>query len=303
MIGEEPKTSDPELAAKRAIDEAVATLRSLAEGVQSRPPPRPAPDAHPDGLPADERPAPRADLPVRPPLEARLRDGFHRLGLVLAVACLAAAGVLLLASPDLAEARGDIRRVVPLLVAAAAVYLLCRSMAWVALGFIGEPAQQDRAIAGAGKGATAATAALHPRAGPKGFGGWLWFPAVAAAFAPIAIVQGLYSLAANFHEVMNRSLEARAFLLALAVISVGFLIGWLYALVLMARRRRRFPRVYIALTLWSLAVFAVSWLITALYFEYFDGAEFLKTGAEELARLIWIPYLLRSRRVRNTFVN
>ncbi len=300
MIGEEPpKTSDPELAAKRAIDEAVATLRSLAEGVQSRPPPRPEAETRVGAVSRDERAASRADLPARPPLQTRLRDGFHRLGLVLAVACLAIAGVVLLASSDPAEGRADVWRAVPLLVGAAAVYLLCRSMAWVALGFIGEPARGDAAIS---RAAGEATAWSRGRPGQKGFGGWLWFPAIAAAFTPIAIVQGLYSLAANFHEVMNRSLEARAFLFALAVISIGFLIGWLYALVLMVRRRLRFPRLYIALTLSSLAVFAVSWLVTALYFAFFDWAEFLKTGAEELARAVWIPYLLRSRRVRSTFV-
>jgi hypothetical protein len=301
VIGEEPpKTSDPEVAAKRAIDEAVATLRSLAEGVQSRPPPRPAADTRPDEVSPDQRVAPSAELPARPPLQTRLRDGFHRLGLVLAVACLAIAGGMLLAASDPAEGRADLWRAVPLLVAAGAVYLLCRSMAWVALGFIGEPARGD---AGRARAAEDGTAPLRARPGPRGFGGWLWFPAIAAAFAPIAILQGLYSLAANFHEVTNRSPEARAFLFALAVISIGFLIGWLYALVLMARRRRRFPRLYISLTLLSLALFAVSWVVTALYFEYFDWAEFLKTSAEELARLIWIPYLLRSRRVRNTFVN
>ena len=299
MIGEEPpKTSDPELAAKRAIDDAVATLRSLAEGVQSRPPARPAAEIR-DGVPRHEKAASEEAVLARPPLQSRLREGFHRLGLVLALTCAAIAGIVLLASSDLAQGQLDLRRALPLLGAAAAVYLLCRSMAWVALGFIGETGQDDVTVS---RGAGDETVSAHPR-GLKGIGGWLWFPIIAAAVAPVATLHSLYSLAGNFSEIMNRPLDARAFVLLLAVVSIGFLIGWLYALVLLVRRRRRFPRLYIVLTLWSLAVFTIAWLITTLYFESFELAEFLKTGAQELARAIWIPYLLLSRRVRNTFVN
>ena len=298
MIGEEaPKTSDPEVAAKRAIDEAVATLRSLAEGVQSRPPPRQEAESRVEGFSRGERAVSEKSVPTGPPLQVRLREGFHRLGLVLALTC-AATGVALLASSDLAAF--DIRRALPLVLAAAAIYLLCRSMTWVALGFIGEPGRGHATVSHLAREETGSS---HPRPGLKGIGGWLWFPIIAAVFAPIAIAWGLYSLAANFHEVMNRSLEAKAFLSFLAIVSAAFLIGWLYALVLMVRRRRRFPRLYVVLSLWSLALFTASWLITTLYFEYFDWTEFLKTGGEELARAIWIPYMLRSRRVRNTFVN
>jgi hypothetical protein len=297
VIGEEPpKTSDPELAAKRAIDEAVATLRSLAEGVQSRPPARPQAETRMEGFSSDERAASEEAFMAWPPVEARLREGFHRLGLVLALACAAAAGVVLLASSDFSGGQVDIRRALPLLLAAGAVYLLCQSMAWVALGFIGEPEQRDDTAA---SGET--TSHLRPHL--KGIGGWLWFPVLATAFTPIAILERLYSLAASFHEVMNRPLEARAFLLLLAVIGIGFLIAWLYALVLMVRRHRRFPRLYVVLSLWSLALFTIGSLIATLYFDAFGWADFLKGGAEELARVIWIPYMLRSRRVRSTFVN
>jgi hypothetical protein len=300
VIAEEPpKTSDPELAAKQAIDEAVATLRSLAEGVQSRPAPRAwSATRLEDSAPREPVPSGEA-FSAQAPLGDRLRNGFHRLGLVLALTMLAANGVMLLAFFDLSENPLDIRRALLLLFAAAAAYLLCRSMAWVALGFAGEPGQGDVA---APRPTREERAAPHARTGPRGFGGWLWFPVIAAVVSPLAIGEGLYSAAANFHAVMQGPFEARAFVLLLALLGLGFLVGWLYALVLMARRSRRFPRLYVALSLGSLALFAAGWLIATRYFGYFDWALFLKTGAGEVARAIWVPYLLASRRVRNTFV-
>jgi len=295
VIGEEPpKTSDPEVAAKRAIDEAVATLRSLAEGVQARPPaePRAAGSSRAAAQAADEA------FLGRPPLEARLREGFHRLGLVLALACAAAGGVVLLASSDLSAGRVDVAWALPLLLGAVAVYLLCQSMAWVALGFIGEPWPAD-AI---GRGAEEATGSSPVRAPSPGIGGWLWFPVLATALTPVAILAGLYSLAADMRAALSWPLEARAFFLVLALVGIAFLIGWFYALALMLLRRRRFPRVYVALSLWSLALVAGGWLVAILHFGFFDWATFLTIGALDVARAVFIPYMLRSRRARGTFV-
>jgi hypothetical protein len=87
--------------------------------------------------------------------------------------------------------------------------------------------------------------------------------------------------------------------------NVGFIVAQVVALFLYFRRSRWFPRLYLAIVITSVPfVFLDAWLVTFVL----PGQPMLDPGtAAELARslaalLIWGPYMLLSKRVKNTFV-
>jgi hypothetical protein len=184
-----------------------------------------------------------------------------------------------------------------LLFAAAALYLLCRSLGWVALGFVGEPERGDaRAFS------NHAGEASPPRPRAKRIGGWLWFPVLTVALLIILGMERVPRTLSALEAALQNPSPQIIFLASGAALGVLFTAAWAYELYLMARRRARARWVYVAISLSSLAVTAAFSLIWIVYLQMPpDGL--LQSAAEELSHVIWIPYVLRSRRVRETFVN
>lgn len=90
------------------------------------------------------QPAPRRDFrivdAVVVPRRSRLRTGFHRLGLLLAVPTgllsFVAFGIAIAGNP--ADPVGAILFGVAIIILAAAIYACCRLLAWVIAGFLGD---------------------------------------------------------------------------------------------------------------------------------------------------------------------
>jgi Protein of unknown function (DUF2569) len=138
--------------------------------------------------------------------------------------------------------------------------------------------------------------------GPKGFGGWLLIPVISTVVMPLFPA---FALAELFEALKTADLAAvpGTFWRFLAL-QLALFIGWLYAIGLMFYRRAAYPRVLIVLMLAIPAVLLVDILAMALAGDTERLAVKLKAlGKALIPCLIWVPYMLVSRRVRNTFAN
>lgn len=150
---------------------------------------------------------------------------------------------------------------------------------------------------------------------PQGLGGWLIIPILGLFLKPIAVAGMLYfdllphfqptvwaTLTTPGHENYHRLLgPLRIFELASSVVLAAAAI---LLLVLCFRRAAVFPTAIIAYYLVSLAALLIDHLVTMQIpgIVAFDGKAFPpETIRQILTTVIWVPYFLLSRRVKNTF--
>jgi hypothetical protein len=152
-------------------------------------------------------------------------------------------------------------------------------------------------------------------AGPQGIGGWLILPLIGLFVFPVRVVISLISdywplfqggvwgnLTTPGSEVYH-PLCAPVIAVEIAF-NAGFLLLDLALLYLLFTKSYRFPKAFIAFALLNLAFIvgdaAVAWQIPAV------AARGLEAPGAEVARAlvlaaVWVPYMLVSKRVRNTF--
>ena len=149
------------------------------------------------------------------------------------------------------------------------------------------------------------TDATAIKAEPKGLGGWMIFPVMGSFLSPVQLALGLpESLnAMTTADFAGASGGFKAFVAAEIIVHIVMLGLWIYAIVLLLGRKSRFPRILIALLAAALAINIADLAIAAGVFNSKLDPQDGKVLARSLVGcLIWIPYMLRSRRVRNTFV-
>ena len=145
-----------------------------------------------------------------------------------------------------------------------------------------------------------------------GIGGWLIPVAIGQIFAPLMLIATL----AQYYSSMDYSLLQRfpvAFLgeAALNVFLFGISV---YAAALFFRHSRRFPTFFIIQMMASFLMLPVNalWVAVTLslytgqptkdFFTGFDGKEIGQAIAILIIGGIWVAYILKSKRVANTFV-
>jgi hypothetical protein len=152
--------------------------------------------------------------------------------------------------------------------------------------------------------------------GPTGLGGWLVLVAIGLVLAPLRILafllqtfvpifsDGTWTVLTTPGSEHYHPLWA-PLLVFEVVVNLAFAFAGLWLLVLFSRRSQNFPRVYVWLALLNIPfIFVDAWLGS---FVLTEEPVFDRATAGELARsivgaAIWVPYMLSSRRVRNTFV-
>lgn len=147
--------------------------------------------------------------------------------------------------------------------------------------------------------------------GARGIGGWLLLPVLGLCLFPFYVA---YSLATDYWPIFApgmwgslttpasqayHPLWAPALLYGIAA-NVAFVAFDLVLLVLLCRKSPRFPKAFIVFALLN---FAFVSSIALLVWHITGAAE---AGVTEVARVavlvaVWVPYLLVSKRVRNTF--
>lgn len=159
--------------------------------------------------------------------------------------------------------------------------------------------------------AAAAVDRSSAAAEPRGIGGWLLFVAFGQV---IGVLQAVGVLGQYYLDPEN--LKAfEQFPLAMTgdlAINAAMLLLTLGTAVLFFARSRHFPRVFI-IELVAMPLFAIMvtlWLAFALSHQFdapfgdllvLERQEAVQFSLGVAAALIWIPYTLKSRRVRNTF--
>ena len=159
------------------------------------------------------------------------------------------------------------------------------------------------------------TAAAIPGSAPSGIGGWLLLLAVGVCLSPIRIgaeiVRGLRPLeAATWHAVTTPGTRAYhplfgPLIVGELVVNVVLLV-WAVALVyLFFTRRRAFPVAMIAFLIArvvaQVADAGVALMIPAAAARM-GPATYGGIASGVLVALVWVPYLIKSRRVELTFV-
>ena len=146
---------------------------------------------------------------------------------------------------------------------------------------------------------TNATEALHTE--PKGIGGWLIFPTLGTLISPLLVLRVVTELAPAFERDLPTGLQI--FLIAEIIFNSCMIIGWIVAAVLLFKHKRSFPSLFITMLIVSFVGPLVDALIAVSIFEAQlapDDYRSLSRGLVSL--LIWAPYMAKSKRVRNTFI-
>lgn len=140
-------------------------------------------------------------------------------------------------------------------------------------------------------------------AGPQGLGGWMILPILGMGISPLLILAGFgphYTLVSS-GALFRLSTALQVFIWIEIVLNLLLIAGWLYALVLCMAWSERFPKTYIAVLAANLGVQVADLMVSAFFGHQLAGEDVLALGRGTLACAIWIPYMLLSRRVRNTF--
>ena len=154
---------------------------------------------------------------------------------------------------------------------------------------------------------------LEPAVGPRGLGGWLVLLAIGLIVQPLrllgALGQDLKALTGDTWRSLTAP-ESPAYhpawgpvILAETLVNAAFLAGSFILLNLFFNKRALFPRAAIVFVLASAGVQLLEVVVGRLLL----GSAVAQAGLDSLAiaavsATIWTTYLLRSRRVANTFV-
>jgi hypothetical protein len=150
----------------------------------------------------------------------------------------------------------------------------------------------------------------------EGLGGWLILVGIGIFVSPLyAIIQAapLYSTMLSNGTWAALTTPGTAYYSALGAsilygevaINIGIILAWVYVAILFFSKKKAFPKWYVGLRLFTLAFILVDAL--AVNFWRPDIPVFDAETTEQLMRalivvLIWVPYILVSKRVKATFV-
>ena len=150
-------------------------------------------------------------------------------------------------------------------------------------------------------------------AGPSGIGGWLFLVAIGLLIAPvrqfIVVLQTMEMIGTEEWTALTTPGSAGYYpgLFALVVgeliANVTFVAAGITLLVLLKRHSRLFPRGYILLTTLNLLFILGDAIIAGRIAADagLDAESSSELGRAILGAAIWVPYMLKSRRVKNTF--
>jgi hypothetical protein len=147
-----------------------------------------------------------------------------------------------------------------------------------------------------------ATVAPATKNEPKGLGGWMIFPTIGTVITPLLYLGGFFQVA----RVMTQetySTPLGVFLTFELVVHIAFAVLAAYTATLLFRRSKDYPRWFIGILAGSTGFLLFDSVIWSIVLNVPLGASETKDLVQSIGGCaIWIPYMMRSRRVANTFV-
>ena len=145
-----------------------------------------------------------------------------------------------------------------------------------------------------------------PSTEPAGISGWLILPAIGTVIAPLWTLKTVVDLlAAVFGPDWDRTAPSiQKLIIGEVVVNTLSAAAWAFVAFLLFKQKKLFPAAFIAMCAFSLfstyfdIIIANS--IVGIRWESGDSTTILKPL---LYAAIWIPYMVLSRRVKNTFIN
>jgi hypothetical protein len=145
------------------------------------------------------------------------------------------------------------------------------------------------------------------REGPRGIGGWLLLPIIGLVLTPITAAVTVDEIYLPY--ILDEAMwEDEAYLLydtivvaeMLAIVAIG--LAALVALVLLFRRSRFFPRLMIGYYLFNALVMVGSRVASQAYGVWSETEVIDRDSLRAIiAVVVWVPYFVMSKRVKNTF--
>jgi hypothetical protein len=136
---------------------------------------------------------------------------------------------------------------------------------------------------------------------PKGIGGWLILPMLGTLISPLLTLYGAYASASAITSSLSGTLIF--FIVIEVLFNLGLAVGWIVAAVDLFRHKRRFPKLYVGLLIVTLVGVVIDLAVAALLFSSSVDASDVKQVVRTVIQLaIWGPYMAKSTRVKNTFV-
>ena len=149
----------------------------------------------------------------------------------------------------------------------------------------------------------------------EGLGGWLILVGIGLVFGSIGLLAHLNVYKEIFSDGTWEALTLQSsdaytplfgILMSLELIgNCVFLIAYICLTFFFFKKKRNFPKFYIIIILANLAFVLVDILFTKVVFpaeQMFDSETSRDVIGQIVSCAIWIPYMLKSVRVRNTFV-
>ena len=139
---------------------------------------------------------------------------------------------------------------------------------------------------------------------PKGIAGWLIIPAILLVWSPIAmvvdIVQGIRIIQIFTPELP----ELMSDLWLSYSINLAIIVATVVAAVLFFKKRRIAVPAFVGLMAAYIVASIIQAFLSAAILQEIDVADIIDSvGRSCVQGAVWIPYFLKSKRVKNTFVN
>jgi hypothetical protein len=137
---------------------------------------------------------------------------------------------------------------------------------------------------------------------PRGIGGWLILPVIGTLLSPLIAAYAAFQDAV---VLLNASVSTAlaAFIVVEFLYNFGLVIAWIFAAVLLFRHKRLYPRFFVALLVIMFIGTVLDLAVTAMAFDVtIDSSDVRSTLRFVIGLAIWGPYMYKSERVKNTFV-
>jgi len=140
---------------------------------------------------------------------------------------------------------------------------------------------------------------------PRGIGGWLILPVIITLALPLMTAYAAFVTFQDIVVLLNASLSTplAAFIVVKCLYNFGLMIAWIFAAVLLFRHKRLYPRFFVALLVVMLIGTILDFVVAATVFDIKLDSGDVRGAVRSTAGLaIWGPYMYKSVRVQNTFV-